>query len=37
LLFFGHVKIDAKTRAMSLTHHDVTGAALNRIELPAQL
>jgi alkaline phosphatase D len=36
LLFFGHVKIDARTRAMTVTHHDITGAALNRIELPPQ-
>jgi alkaline phosphatase D len=35
-LYFGHVKIDGRTRAMTVTHHDVTGAVLDRRELPAQ-
>ena len=34
-LYFGHVRIDGRTRAMTVTHHDVTGAALERRELPA--
>ena len=35
-LYFGHVRIDGRTRAMTVTHHDVTGAALERRELPPQ-
>jgi alkaline phosphatase D len=35
-LYFGHVKIDSRTRAMTVTHHDVTGAVLDRRELPPQ-
>jgi alkaline phosphatase D len=35
-LYFGHVKIDGRTRAMTVTHHDVTGAVLDRRELPPQ-
>src|SRR5215468_1315378 len=34
-LYFGHVRIDGKTRAMTVTHHDLTGAVLHRLELPA--
>ena len=33
-LYFGHVRIDGKTRAMTVTHHDLTGAVLHRLELP---
>jgi alkaline phosphatase D len=32
-LFFGHVRIDARTRAMTVTHRDVTGAVLHRTDL----
>ena len=35
-LYFGHVRIDGRTRAMTVTHHDVTGAALERRELAPQ-
>jgi alkaline phosphatase D len=34
-LYFGHVRIDGKIRAMTVTHHDLTGAVLHRLELPA--
>jgi alkaline phosphatase D len=34
-LYFGHVAIDARTRAMTVSHRDLGGAVLNRIELPA--
>jgi alkaline phosphatase D len=35
-LFFGHVRIDGRTRAMTVTHRDLTGAVLHRLELPAE-
>ena len=35
-LYFGHVRIDGRTRAMTVSHHDVTGAVLDRREIPPQ-
>jgi alkaline phosphatase D len=35
-LYFGHVRIDGRTRAMTVTHRDLTGAVLHRQELPAE-
>ena len=35
-LYFGHVKIDAATRGMTVTHYDLAGSVLHRLELPPQ-
>jgi alkaline phosphatase D len=35
-LFFGHVRIDGRTRAMTVSHRDLTGAVLHRLELAAE-
>jgi alkaline phosphatase D len=35
-LYFGHVKIDAATRVMTVTHHDLAGAVLHRLDLAPQ-
>ena len=35
-LYFGHVRIDGRTGAMTVTHRDLTGAVLHRLELPAE-
>ena len=35
-LYFGHVHIDGRTRAMTVTHRDLTGSVLHRLELPAE-
>jgi len=32
-LYFGHVRIDAKSRVMTVAHRDVTGAMLNEVSL----
>jgi alkaline phosphatase D len=32
-LYFGHVKIDGRTRAMTVSHRDLAGATLHRLEL----
>jgi alkaline phosphatase D len=32
-LYAGHVRIDARTRAMTMSHHDVAGTVLDRREL----
>lgn len=32
-LYFGHVRIDAATRTMTVSHRDVSGAVLHQIEL----
>lgn len=32
-LYFGHVRIDGKTRAMTVSHRDLAGAELHRTEL----
>ncbi len=36
-LYFGHVHIDGRTRAMTVTHRDLAGAVLHRLELPAEV
>ena len=36
-LYFGHVRIDGRTRAMTVTHRDLAGAVLHRLELPAEI
>ena len=33
-LYFGHVAIDGRTRAMTVSHRDVSGTVLHRLELP---
>ena len=35
-LYFGHVRIDGRTGAMTVTHRDLAGAVLHRLELPAE-
>jgi alkaline phosphatase D len=35
-LYLGHVRIDGRTRAMTVTHRDLTGAELDRRELVPQ-
>ena len=35
-LYFGHVRIDGRTGAMTVTHRDLTGAVLHRLELAAE-
>jgi alkaline phosphatase D len=35
-LYFGHVRVDGKTRAMTVMHRDLTGAELDRTELAPQ-
>jgi alkaline phosphatase D len=35
-LYFGHVRIDGRTHAMTVSHRDLTGAVLHRLELPAE-
>jgi alkaline phosphatase D len=32
-LYFGHVRIDGRTRAMTVTQRDLVGAVLDRREL----
>jgi alkaline phosphatase D len=32
-LYFGHVRIDAKSRVMTVTHRDLTGAVLHEVNL----
>lgn len=32
-LYFGHVRIDGKTRVMTVSHRDLAGATLHRVEL----
>jgi alkaline phosphatase D len=32
-LYFGHVRIDGKTRGMTVSHRDLAGATLHRLEL----
>jgi alkaline phosphatase D len=36
LQFFGKMRIDARTRAMTVTLHDLSGRALHRVELDAR-
>ena len=33
-LYFGHVKIGAATRVMTVTHHDLAGTVLHRVDAP---
>ena len=35
-LYFGHVHIDGRTRAMTVSHRDLAGTVLHRLELPAE-
>ena len=35
-LYFGHVRIDGRTGAMTITQRDLAGAVLHRLELPAE-
>jgi alkaline phosphatase D len=32
-LYFGHVRIDGKSRVLTVRHHDVAGAVLHQIDL----
>jgi alkaline phosphatase D len=35
-LYFGHVRIDGRTGVMTVTHRDLTGAVLHRLDLPPE-
>jgi alkaline phosphatase D len=33
-LYFGHVRIDGRTRVMTVSHRDLTGSVLHQVALP---